>query len=623
MGVGRVAGLDGLRGIAVAVVVVFHLGRLQGGFLGVDLFFVLSGFLITSLLLGEVASTGRVGLGGFWARRARRLLPALLLVMAGIGGLLFWLTPSAERALFRNEGLATLGYAANWQRALSPRSYWDMFAQPSPFDHMWSLAIEEQFYVGWPLVLLAVTWAARRRGADVARSAGFVAGAGAVVSLVWLALAYDPLDTNWAYFSTPTRLGPVLAGCALAAFMPRGVGGGHGRSAVTVGGVVGLGVIAGLVVAIEGTGAGYYRGGLVAFTVASLVVVGSVVRRPDGPLARALSFTPLRLLGLVSYGVYLWHWPVIVFLTPERAHVDGVALDLLRVVVVLAAAGVSYWVVERPVRRGLPAGRRLFVAGPAAVAACLIATVVGTTGTPRPQFSDIPNGPLAGTDTIFLHVPASVPAGAPRVLLVGDSGAQFLGPELVDVGDEQGVAVAFSSEVACTPVVPEGMTLRPDGDIERHEPCQQHRLTLWERLVEEFDPDVVVYYIANAGALNKVRLDGEWVWDCDPAYDAYIARTLRSDAEMLGAGGASVVFTTAPYIAVIDRRSADRTDCRNQLVHDVAAAGANTSVVDLQGFVRDEGGFAEGMFVDSLHFSPEGGQLVSRWLLPLVMLSVK
>jgi lysophospholipase L1-like esterase len=332
-----------------------------------------------------------------------------------------------------------------------------------------------------------------------------------------------------------------------------------------------------------------------------------------------LSFTPLRLLGIISYGVYLWHWPVIVFLTPARAHVDGVALDVVRVVLVLAAATISYRLVELPVRHGVPVGRRLLAVGPAALAVSLGVTLVATSGTPRPVFSDIPDGPLAGTDTIFLHVPATASPGARRVLLVGDSGAQFLGPELVDVGTEEGLSVAFSSEVACTPVVPEGLTQRPNGTVDRQKVCGDHRRALWTRLVDEYDPDIVVYYLANAGGLSRIRLDGEWLFDCDAAYDAYIDRTLRADADLLSAGGATVVFTTSPYIAVLDGRSKDRTDCRNQLLRDLAASRPGTSVVDLNSFVLGEARAGHDMFVDSLHLSPEGGQLASRWLLPLIL----
>ncbi|HEX6569750.1 MAG TPA: acyltransferase, partial [Acidimicrobiales bacterium] len=159
----REPALDGLRGLAVVAVVVFHLGHIDGGFLGVDLFFVLSGFLITSLLVTEHRRHGAIDLRAFWVRRARRLLPALLLTLAGVGALLAALTPAADRPRFRGDALATLGYAANWQAMADDVGYWDMFARPSPLDHMWSLAIEEQFYLLWPPLVLGLLVLARRR----------------------------------------------------------------------------------------------------------------------------------------------------------------------------------------------------------------------------------------------------------------------------------------------------------------------------------------------------------------------------------------------------------------------------------------------------------------------------
>ena len=618
----RELGLDGLRGLAVAAVVAFHLGRLQGGFLGVDLFFVLSGFLITSLLLREATTRGSVGLGGFWARRARRLLPALLLTLVGVSMLLLWFTPEEVRARFRGEMLATLGYVANWERVASRASYWDIFTQRSPLDHMWSLAIEEQFYVLWPLAIVVLC---RLAGpARLTRAVAVVAVAAGAVSLVWLAASYDPLDTNWAYFSTFTRLGPTLLGAALAAVtlaLPRRLGPpGVGWDAAAV---VALGVMGWLAVDLGGTGAGYYRGGLMVFAVAAVVVVRAVTGGPPGRVARALSFPPLRALGIVSYGIYLWHWPVIVYATPERTGFDGVDLDVLCVLATLALATLSYVLLERPVRRGAVRGVRLVAAGAVAFVVTLVVGLVATSGTPVPDgITPIPDGPLAGTDTMFLHVPASVAPGATRVLLVGDSGAQYLGPELVDVADESGVAVAFSSEVDCTPASPEGITLQPDGSIVRREPCHDHRRTLWAKLVREFDPDVVVFYLANAGGLGKARLDGEWVLDCDPSYDRYIERALTSEVDLLHAGGARVVLTTSPYIAVLDGTSGERTDCRNETLHEIAAARPGTTVVDLNQFVTLHAQAGDDMRVDSTHLSPTGGQLVSRWLLPLILPSL-
>jgi peptidoglycan/LPS O-acetylase OafA/YrhL len=615
----RELGLDGLRGLAVAAVVVFHLDRLQGGFLGVDLFFVLSGFLITSLLLREVRATGSLGLGGFWARRARRLLPALAVVLVGIAVLLLVFTSEGVRAGFRGETLATLGYVANWQRVFSEVGYWDMFEQASPFDHMWSLAIEEQFYVLWPLVVVAL---AHLAGPSRLAKAVLVVGVvGAGLSLAAMAVAYDPIDTNWAYFSTPTRLGPTLLGAALAAATvgrPRREG--PPGAGLDLAALLGLAVMGWLIVDVDGLGPRYYQGGLLLFSLAAVVVVRAVTGGPPGHVGRALAVAPLRALGIISYGVYLWHWPVIVYATPERIGIDGLGLDAVRVGATLAAATASYYVVERPVRRGLFPRRRMVPVAAGALVVTLTAGLVSTSGTPtvRTTIGDIPAGPLAGSDSLFLHVPESVPPGARRILLVGDSGVQYLGPELADAAGEVGASVAFSSEVECTAVNPEGVTLQTDGKIARREPCHDHRRELWRRLAEEFDPHVVVLYMANAGAIARVRLDGRWVRDCDPAYDAYVEESVRHDLDLLTPDGTPVVMTTAPYIAVIDGTSGDRVDCRNRMFREIADTRPATDIVDLNAFVLSQVRAGEDMFVDSVHLSPNGGRLVSNWLLPVI-----
>ena len=619
--------LDGLRGLAVLAVLVFHLGHLRGGFLGVDLFFVLSGYLITSLLVVEHRDQGRIDLGAFWVRRARRLLPAVLVMLAGVAVLLATLTPAADRPRFRGEALATLGYVANWQRMTADVSYWDIFSQPSPLDHTWSLAIEEQFYVVWPLVVLAVLAVGARRRLALrtdrrVRVLGVAAAVAGVVSLGLLALTYSPVDTNRAYFATDTRLGPTLLGAAMAALTVGRPRREHAPGTGTeLAGVAALGVVGVSVLVVDGQGSWYYRGGLALFVAAALVLIRGVTGGPPGRLARVVSRRPLAFLGAISYGVYLWHWPVIVYLTADRARVDGVALDILQVAVTLAAALLSYRLVEQPVRRGALRGRMAGVAAVAAVATVAVAAVVVTRG-PALASADDPAA-IAPTDSrpysIFPEED-EIPAGATRLLLVGDSGPIFLGPELVaEAARGDDVAVAMVSQLSCSPALVGGRTRFPDGQVVERPVCPERRREAWTRAVTRFEPDVVVYYLANAGGIGEGLVDGRWVSDCDPAFDAFLEEELLEDAELLGAGGATVVFATSPYVAMMTEGSDAEVDCRNETYRRIVAQTPGAGIIDMNAFVQAETERAgEGLLRDFVHLDERGAALVARWMLPQI-----
>src|SRR2546429_6663696 len=211
--------LDGLRAFAVLSVFAYHLdaGWARGGFLGVDTFFVLSGFLITSLLVGEWARHGGISFAGFWARRARRLLPALLLVLLAVAAFAVLEAPADQLDGLRGDGLATLFYGANWRFIASGQSYFNLFTEASPLRHMWSLAIEEQFYLVWPLITFVCLRLARGRHWLL----GLVCGAGAGASVATMAVLYDPSDPSRAYYGTDSRAHLLLIGAGLALILAR------------------------------------------------------------------------------------------------------------------------------------------------------------------------------------------------------------------------------------------------------------------------------------------------------------------------------------------------------------------------------------------------------------------
>ena len=640
--------LDGLRGLAVLAVLVFHLDRMRGGFLGVDLFFALSGYLITSLLVVERRTRGGIALGAFWVRRARRLLPALFVLVAGVAVLLTTLTAAGDRPHYRGDALATLGYVANWERMAAPVSYWDIFRQPSPLDHTWSLAIEEQFYLVWPLVALVVLggwrgWRGRRGAAAPeggaatadapaaavadrgARRLGLLALVGGIASLVALAVLWSPVDTNRAYFGTDARLGPTLLGAALATVMARRARRSRPPStALDLAALVALGGLAVAFLVIDGQGAAYYRGGLVAFTLAVLVIIVAVTGGPPGRAARALSWRPLVALGAISYGVYLWHWPVIVYLTPDRLGVRRFVAQALCVVVTLALAIVSYRLVEQPVRRGALRGRTAVLATGLSVAVVLVAVVVTTRGPTAPA------GELAGADAgvatqagnrRYQFLPAEVPAAATRLLLVGDSGPVFLGPELVAEAERSGdrFAVGMSSAMDCPPVLVSTQVRYLEDRIVEREPCPETRRERWEEQARELDADAVVYYLANVGGLGQQRLDGRWVTDCDPGFDAAVEEEIGRDVDALAATGATVILATSHDVHTFTPTSRAETACRNETYRRVAAAHPGTLVLDLHAFLaRAEPPPGEELLRDFVHLSEPGARLVAEWMLPAV-----
>lgn len=349
--------LDGLRALAVIAVFGYHagLGWARAGFLGVDVFFVLSGYLITALLLNEHRREGRVSLVSFWKKRARRLLPAVVVVLAAVAVAVPLLAPEQAYRL-RGDLLAALGYVSNWRLIFEDQSYFQSAGRPPLLQHLWSLAVEEQFYLVWPLVLV---WALRGRGGRNPRLLVRPLLLAAVASTVVMAMLFEPYaDPSRVYYGTDTRAAALLVGAALACAavrwqtvdrLPEG-----GRHALEVVGAIGLVGLAWAVSQADEFDPRLYRGGFLAVAVLSVLVVAAAARPgPLGPVTGALSARPMVWLGRRSYAVYLWFWPVLML---TRAHHDvpftGMPLLALRIGLTLALADASYRFVERPARAG-------------------------------------------------------------------------------------------------------------------------------------------------------------------------------------------------------------------------------------------------------------------------------
>ncbi len=351
----HVPALDGLRGAAVAGVLLFHADLLLGGYLGVDLFFVLSGFLISSLLLAERRERGRIDLRRFWGRRARRLLPALAGLLAGVVVFAVIFADSNQLGQIRSDALATMFYVANWHAIFSKTGYWDLFVAPSPLEHMWSLAIEEQFYVIWPFVAYAVLRTRRTSDGKVPhgpRRLFVVSVVLALASLTTMVLLASPASVERVYLGTDTRAASMLIGAALASWLAwRGpVRTAVGRMVVELLGIAGLLVLAVAWVRVDGQTIGLYRGGLFLCGLSVVAVIAAVAHPRSGPLAAVLSIRPLRWLGMISYGLYLWHWPTFIVLDEQRVGLSRWPLFAVRLVVSLALALVSFHALEKPIR---------------------------------------------------------------------------------------------------------------------------------------------------------------------------------------------------------------------------------------------------------------------------------
>lgn len=392
-------GLDGIRALAIIGVLLYHadLEWFPGGFLGVDVFFVLSGFLITTLILEEYERSGTVNFRRFYIRRAQRLLPALFFMLLAFGAIVAIFYRDAARA-FGTDAVSALFYVTNWWYIVADQSYFEFIGRPALLKHLWSLAVEEQFYLVWPAIaFVLMRWGKRRL---VRRVAVILA----VASTAWMAiLAVNngyPLmaDPSRAYFGTDAHAMGLLIGAALATLWR------PGRLPTTIPQasvrlLTGLGIAAIVgIIAFYGYVGWYtpwlYRGG---FLVLALVVALAIalVTHPALPLGRWLGKQPMRYLGQRSYGIYLWHWPIFMITRPNLdVPIDGTLLFVVRIGLTLAVAEVSYRLIEMPIRRGLlqrwwaQLGSRVMM--PAIVFLVAIAVGIGMAlfSAPRPSLAE-------------------------------------------------------------------------------------------------------------------------------------------------------------------------------------------------------------------------------------------
>jgi peptidoglycan/LPS O-acetylase OafA/YrhL len=633
--------LDGLRAVAVTAVIAYHLRFTwaRGGYLGVDTFFVLSGFLITSLLLAEHARRERVDLAAFWGRRARRLLPALLVVLAAICAYAAWWLPQGSRSGVRGDGLAALFYSANWHFIVHRTSYFDLFATPSLLEHTWSLAIEEQFYVVWPLVVVACLVLGRGRRVVLAAVATLMLVASAVLMA---SLVHG--DPTRAYFGTDTRAHSLLVGALLAMLLERRMhNAGSGNRLASAAGVLGLGVVVGAYVAIDDGDLRMYRGGFLVFAVAVAAVIVAAVQ-PRGPVRSLLSLAPLVWIGKISYGLYLWHWPVLLVMTPARTHLNGLALDGARVAVTLACATASYFVFELPIRRGSFFRGRIALPGVVAAVSGVAAAVLVSTATvvvPSPAFAapaldlaaPVPTTLAASTSTAPPQPAVSLAplttAPPPRVIaVIGDSVAASLVPGLKAVAASKGIQIVGAAVIGC------GATDEFPLDDSGHPfswsaACVTAVPEIQQEAIDKAHPDLVIWL--SSWETSDRLVNSQRVRFGTVESDASILDSMRATLQRVTAGKARVVILTLPPRSAREDGNpipdgAHAFDHLNELLMRFAFGHADqVDLVDFATIVCPSGPpcqtTRDGTWLrpDGMHFTDQSAALVAAPLLDIVL----
>ena len=626
--------LDGVRAVSIVLVLAFHLGApwMPGGYLGVSVFFTLSGFLITSLLLVERAGTGRIDVGAFYVRRLRRLLPASLICLTGIA-VLAAVGTIAARSDLRSGVLGAVFQVANWERLLGDRSYADLFLAPSPVDHFWSLAIEEQFYWVWPLAIAGLTAVAARRVAHVLVTAFAVLAVGAVVTA-------QVLGGDAAYFASWARFAEILAGAALAALV-------HGREIPARAARLAPPCLLAIVVLAVVTPAGRgwaYEGGLPVFALVSTGLLLGLLT--PGPVARLLAREPIPWIGRISYGLYLFHWPVFTVL--------GDASVAEKLAMTGAITVVSYYVIERPIRTGrvltMPSvylrGAAVGFVAVAAVIAVLVPQarverrstapeVIAAVGAAAPSTTTVASSVIGSSSAApstdeptvaAVSTTSTTVAPAPAVVaLFGDSVADWLLRDAAPTFSRTDVTLIDAAIEGCDGAagIPAG-TGRNGVALPLPSDCREWSASYVEVVEDDDRPvDVAVLLVGYAPMVDRL-VGGSWIGPCQSmswyvddigARVAYLrAHVDRVVLAMPAWGGAKASFLSS-------NDHLERMSCiRTALAALASRSGIETidlaDVLCPSGPHESCGALRDG---DGVHVDREDAPMVLEWLLDHVV----
>lgn len=620
--------IDGLRAFAVLAVLVFHLlpDVLPGGWFGVDVFFVISGFLITSLLLAEYrVRRGHVDLVAFWKARARRLLPALFLVLATVLLVAPFLTLRGRIVNVAGDVLSTLAYVANWRFAFGDEAYFGNISSPSPLRHAWSLAVEEQFYIIFPLLLVGLLSLIRRRITLVAVFTALAAG-----SAILMAQLHHPgLDPTRVYYGTDTRAHQLLAGAAVAAFISGGPGEVPRRHVRLVDRWCRrLALPALLVVLSAFWWAGpaqsvLFEGGLLPLSALITIVLVAATSPSRSSVQRALSWEPLRRVGVISYGLYLWHWPIIVYLNDNVLPVAAPVRVLIQICLTAVLSYVSFRFVEQPIRRQgvqalIPSAPMVGRAMAWGIAPVLIA---GTFAMPPAVRTLVP---ISLTLNKEVTVPKTTyqPAGRMMsIMFIGNSVPKSLIGNFRN-SDHPDLTLIDETNVGCDPMrVPK----YADGEKQPDRPaCRQWRAG-WSEAVSDADPDTVVYFVAQT--LVTDRIDQQHIIAFgSPEWIRLLEDHLDHTLQAAGDSHFAVMNLSCHDLPTFGSEEAERVNDVKHVdtLNDAVASWAerrDVPVLDRYSLLCPGEEYHDTLngvplYEDAIHFTSESAPIFWRWLAP-------
>jgi peptidoglycan/LPS O-acetylase OafA/YrhL len=654
----HIPALDGLRGLAVVAVVMYHFAPeiVPAGFLGVDIFLVLSGFLITSLALEEVDRTKSMSASGFFARRARRLLPASIATIVVVVIVARILDHGSVDSSLRGHAVAALTYIANWWSIAQQNSYQAAFGTESPLNHFWSLAVEEQFYLMFPLALIG-TIALLKRRIGLHRLThialvGAAVGAVASCALMWI-LRTPGSDPSRVYLGTDTRSQALFVGIAIACIIrlwPVNSLKAATRTVLTTAALVALAALVGIASTADFRSDWLYTGGFLLIAIATGIIV-LALNGHDSIVTKVLSFRWFRTLGLVSYGLYLWHWPIKVFVTGERLHLSDdqagrIELFVIRVALTAGATALSWYLIEQPFRRRKPASND------AATTTQLSRTGIGAIGLAALFVGVVwvaaaPSAP-AQTDFSSKIAPSSVSTknAEPPISLLwfGDSVAWTIGGGIVEFPWPTGYDSPFD---------PTRIVIWNKGISECSFMQQQTKSfgilrsgggscvgweTNWRDASASFSPDAIVW----SGALRDtydVLVNGTWVAFGSPEWIALYNAELDKAAAIATENGIPLVIVSQADPKVLpDEKREDSLTASNigkfaqlrQIQREYALANSDTTVsIDLNELLCAGGPCEEltpsgkTIRIDHLHYSTAGAAHIAPTLTTAIETALK